>query len=1009
MAVFRTPEKPRNPAGFDILDQVEQASTANNSRPSRGERNNNPGNLEDGPFARRQPGYKGSDGRFAIFDSEANGAKAQETLLRQNYGDRSVRQVIERYAPRGDNSAASQTNYIRYVAAGLGLDENAKIPANQYGALARRMREFETGRTDRNVRYTPMSSNGAGGAYNSSTPGQGVANPQAYLADLESSLGPEAKASGNVRQNSEAIFGSDAELKTRADAVEGQLVQQGQQINVLDQAMEVAQSAAREAMTRQINETRDISNEIVAGTNELKAKVLPVFQARGRVADQLDRLATMNPLERGIRGIFDLNYDDDYLEGQLDRFDRTLKARSDDYNYLNQLHGVALQEIERRYTLDTAMPKLMQDQAEEDLGLTGMRIQQTAGMLGALRDRISTESQLISAKAMAREDLMGRLDIPTVTDLMTQAQENGGMVQYNGVEFSYKELRDRIQQSEQQELQTEAYRMSIASGRMDMATKYAENLARSLTREQLEGAIANGGVYNGVQLPQDVLTNLYQGAIARDETRAATVAREMPAKLAMDTATSHLNQITGLYQRGKSLFGNSAMEGSSPYTDRAGQLVRRLTQAVQNNEPPEVIAALTQQIAQNSTDYSKFMDDRILRQVGGDKRAAGYLKGFVYGSQLSPGTAAEALTYFAMKGNLPEGVNLSPEARQVFQRAQRLVQDHRGDRVNGRPISESQLMSIVQRDLTGAASQIMGQARHDSLWGDLPGVAAASRHPFSRFDRTRWAQIRSEAAMTGAEAIAKSLDTTPQNVLAMLRTGRPVTNDEAGRQLLQRTQQRAGEFNGVESQTMVRLLDMEKQITPGRRNSSVLADFLGSPQFATGITTYGRSLGSQSMGEYLVNPLVTGATERNFIDTRQNILDAQSRVHQTDRQLAQNPSTNLILQPRKRTQMILQAIPGVGNEGAQGLSTFVDQFFDTWQRENGPGLETPNSRFIREDEAMFAALQGTRFQDPKLETWRKVAIRGWNDTATAQQGFIKRMVEGIFGDEPNIYQAEMPN
>jgi hypothetical protein len=865
---------------------------------------------------------------------------------------------------------------------------------------------FAAGLGPEGRKYIQMVSNGAGGAYNSSKPGQGVANPQAYLADLESKLAPEAKASGTVTQPAKAIFGSDAELGRRADAVEGNLQKQGAQLEVLDQTMEVAQTAAREAMTRQISETRDVSNEITEGTRALKEKVLPIFQARGRIADQLDKVNTMNPLERGLRGIFDMNYDDDYLEGQLDKYDRTLKARSDDFNYLNQLHGVALQEVERRYTLDTAMPALMHKQAEEDYGLVGMRITQTAGMLGALRDRISTESQVISAKAMAREDLMGRIDIPTVTDLMTKAQENGGMVQFNGVEFSYKELRDRLERDEQQNLQTEAYKMSIAGGRMDMATKYAENLARSLTRPQLEAAINNGGVYNGVQLPQDVLTNLYQGAISRDETRANVVAREMPAKLAMDTATNHLNQVTGLYQRGRGLFGNQAMEGSAPFTERAGSLVRRLTQAVQNGEPPEVVAALTQQIAQNSEQYTKFVDDRILQNVGGDKRAAGYLKGFVYGSQLSPGTAAEALTYFAMKGNLPEGVSLSPEAKQVFQKAQTLVQTHRGDRVNGKPISEQQLMGIVQRELTGAASQIMGQARSDKLWGDLPAVAKASGAPFGRFDGTRWAQIRSEAAMTGAEAIAKSLNTTPQNVLVMLRTGRPISNDEAGRQLLKQAQARAGEFNGVEMQTTIRLLDLEKQVTPGRRNSSVLTDFLGSPQFSNGISTYGRSLGSQSMGEYLVNPLVSGATERNFINIRDNALDAQARIHQSDRQLAQNPSTNIMLQPRKRTAMILQSIPGINKEGSDALAPFVSSFYDNFGRGEWPAMETPNSRFIREDNALLAALQKTTFPDKRLEQYRRIAVKGWAEHATAQQGFVTRMLDGIFGDEPSILDAE---
>jgi hypothetical protein len=864
--------------------------------------------------------------------------------------------------------------------------------------------------SDAGGKSVAASQNGAGGAYNSSSPGKGVADPAAYLADLESSLGPEVAASTNVQQNATRIFGSDKELATRADAVEGQLMKQGQQLDVLDQAMQVAQSGAREAMTRQIDQTRDISNEIVKGTQELKEKIMPIFKARGRVADQLDKLATMNPLERGIRGIFDLNYDDDYLEGQLDKFDRTLKARSDDYNYLNQLHGVAMQEIERRYTLDTAMPGLIQKQAEEDLGLTGMRITQTAGMLGSLRDRISTESQLISAKAIAREDLMGRLDIPTVTDLMTKAQENGGVVQFNGVEFSYKELRDRIQQSEQQELQIETYKMAIASNRMDMATKYAENLARSLTRSQLEAAINNGGVYNGVQLPQDVLTNLYQGAIGRDETRAATVAREMPAKLAMDTATNHLNQVTGLYQRGRGLFGNQAMEGSAPFTERAGQLVRRLTQAIQNGEPPEVVTALTQQIAQNSEGYTKFIDDRILRQVGGDQRAAGYLKGFVYGSELSPGTAVEAMTYFAVKGNLPEGVSLSPEAKQVFQKAQTLVKNHSDDMVGGKKISQQQLMSIVQRGLTESASKIMGQARHDKLFNDMPIVASASKHPFGKFDRTRWAQIRSEASMTAAESIANAVSTTPQNVLTMLRTGKPITNDEDGKSLFKETQKRANQFNGVESQTMVRLLDMEPQIQTGRRNSTVLADFMGSPQFSQGINTYGRTLGSQSMGEYLVNPLTSGATERNFIETRQNILDAQSRIHQTDRQMAQNPATSMLLKPVARTAMILKSIPGVNDAGAKALAPVVQEFYSKYDPATRGDPMSFNDRFVSQDKAFGAFLQGSKFENPQMEIYRKVALKGWTEHSTRQQGFISQMVDavkaGLSGDLPSINDAE---
>jgi hypothetical protein len=100
--------------------------------------------------------------------------------------------------------------------------------------------------------------------------------------------------------------------------------------------------------------------------------------------------------------------------------------------------------------------------------------------------------------------------------------------------------------------------------------------------------------------------------------------------------------------------------------------------------------------------------------------------------------------------------------------------------------------------------------------------------------------------------------------------------------------------------------------------------------------------------------MTAGATERNFIETRQSVLDAQAMVHQTDRQLAQNPSSNLMLKPISRTSMIMQAIPGVGKPGAAKLQPFVQKFFQHYTADTGyAGLESPNTRFRREDAAML--------------------------------------------------------
>jgi hypothetical protein len=105
-------------------------------------RNANPGNIEDGPFAKGQPGYAGSDGRFAKFESPDAGRNAQVALL-DSYAKRgfdTVEKVVGRWAPPGENDTGA---YIRTVAGKLGVDPREKV--QDIGALADAMAEVEGG------------------------------------------------------------------------------------------------------------------------------------------------------------------------------------------------------------------------------------------------------------------------------------------------------------------------------------------------------------------------------------------------------------------------------------------------------------------------------------------------------------------------------------------------------------------------------------------------------------------------------------------------------------------------------------------------------------------------------------------------------------------------------------------------------------------------------------------------------------------------------------------------
>lgn len=110
---------------------------------TRSTRNNNPGNIEYGSFARSQ-GAIGSDGRFAVFPDRATGYKAVEGLVfGGKYADLSLQKAIERYAPPFENNSLG---YARSVANKVGVSLSTKmrdIPVGLRTAIAQAMAGVE--------------------------------------------------------------------------------------------------------------------------------------------------------------------------------------------------------------------------------------------------------------------------------------------------------------------------------------------------------------------------------------------------------------------------------------------------------------------------------------------------------------------------------------------------------------------------------------------------------------------------------------------------------------------------------------------------------------------------------------------------------------------------------------------------------------------------------------------------------------------------------------------------
>lgn len=121
------------------------APTRARSNVPRGIRNNNPGNIEDGAFAQSLPGYAGSDGRFAVFESAEAGAQAAPRLL-QSYvsrGFNTPNKIINRWAPPSDNNPTA--DYAQYVAQRVGIGPDDVVTEDQIPLIAQAISEFENG------------------------------------------------------------------------------------------------------------------------------------------------------------------------------------------------------------------------------------------------------------------------------------------------------------------------------------------------------------------------------------------------------------------------------------------------------------------------------------------------------------------------------------------------------------------------------------------------------------------------------------------------------------------------------------------------------------------------------------------------------------------------------------------------------------------------------------------------------------------------------------------------
>lgn len=130
---------------------------------------NNPGGINDGPFARAQPGYVGANGRYAAFSSLEAGEAAQQALLR-SYVRRGIDTplaIARRWAPRGDGN--NPESYAAGIAGRMGIGVNDRISPQAINAFQRSQAFGENAAYGKLRGMTASPRSGGGGSIRQTT------------------------------------------------------------------------------------------------------------------------------------------------------------------------------------------------------------------------------------------------------------------------------------------------------------------------------------------------------------------------------------------------------------------------------------------------------------------------------------------------------------------------------------------------------------------------------------------------------------------------------------------------------------------------------------------------------------------------------------------------------------------------------------------------------------------------------------------------------------------------
>lgn len=770
---------------------------------------------------------------------------------------------------------------------------------------------------------------------------------------------------------------------------------------------------------RQLLEAKVATNEVLladqaAETQARMDALRPIFARREAIAARKVEVADMGFLERTFAGLFNRNYDPEYLDNLDGALQGQIAESTLEWETMSRNREQLGNILNERYTDEASIVELSEKVMLQDLGLaqTGHGIASTK--LAATLTGIDTDIQILRAQSGLRDEATSQLiDTGTINTLIAQARANpDGKVIVNGVPFSEADLIARGKAVESQDAQYKLLQLSIANGEQGLIDRQMESYIMAMTPTERAAAAANGGVdpKTGQQLNPKILVE----AIGTDQQLATGVANSFGEQAA---AAKVYEQVQGYgralqvtIQRSAQVFGRGdspLTQVSNAQTDQMTQLLTQLKGMPEGPAKTKIEAQVQSMLGVMAQQQDKAVDTMV-KGYTKDSYGQALIGAYVRGQEVTPELATKGFIGLTKGGaSFPKLDPRSPVAPVVaaMQRAVNAEIERAGGKeavVTLQSLTtpagkasaaelELKLMAAVKKAATGAW---LNGTMNDFI-DATPEWAKADGHPAGNIRSQDLKIARTKGDQVGFQRYASSVQgMTPQEVDSIVGPkGRGTQAPAAVNRKLseQQVQQMRSNLRITQTNAMIELLDSSESAKPGFRPSLALAEFMQGNSFQGRANAVSSNTSRMGLAEATVVGIAggptLGATSQSFAREFANAAFANDSV--VKERLIEN-AAQYRTDPMRRTRAVVASLDGFDPASEKVLITALEQAglfkvpAGTQVSEMGPGRSGIERISMGEMNAQIQLfIQNGKFENPVAESLRKKAAAQWAKQSVA--------------------------